>query len=126
MRLLDLPGAVQNAVMDGRLTMGHARALIGVEDAEGLARLIVHKGLSVREVEKLAQKAKGRAPKQSASRAPDVRDADISALEHHLADILGVKVQIGHRPDGGGMLSLQYSTLDQLDMLCQRLSGEPI
>ncbi|MEO8723166.1 MAG: ParB/RepB/Spo0J family partition protein [Sphingobium sp.] len=125
-RLLDLPAPVQDAVMDGRLTMGHARALIGVEDAEGVARLIIQKGLSVREVEKLAQKAKGRAPKGATSGAPDVRDADISALEHHLSDILGVKVQIGHRTDGGGLLSLQYSTLDQLDMLCQRLSGEPI
>lgn len=126
MRLLDLPVAVQGAVMEGRLTMGHARALIGVEDAETMARLIEDKGLSVRAVEKLAQKAKGKAPRGGIARASDVRDADISALEHHLADILGVKVQIGHRADGGGVLTLQYSTLDQLDMLCQRLSGEPI
>ena len=54
------------------------------------------------------------------------KDADIAAIERHLADILGLKVQIGFTKAGGGTVTLHYSTLDQLDMLCQRLSGEPI
>lgn len=125
-RLLDLPKAVQAAVMEGRISMGHARALIGIDNAEGVARLIEEKGLSVRETEKLANQAKGHVSGKARQKIPPVRDADIGALEHHLADILGLKVLIGHRADGSGAVTLHYSTLDQLDMLCQRLSGEPI
>lgn len=128
MRLLDLPKGVQQAVIEGRLSMGHARALVGAENAGEIARLVEQKGLSVRETEKLANQAKGRsvAPRASKKSGPEMRDADICALEQHLSDILGIKVHIGHRMDGGGDLTLSYSTLDQLDMLCQRLSGEPI
>lgn len=130
MRLLELPRPVQQAVIEHRISMGHARALIGSKDAESIAQMIEDKGLSVRETEKLASDSKGKAsnPRSSVSGGggKPVRDADIVALEHHLADILGVKVEIVHRPDGRGQLSLNYSTLDQLDMLCQRLSGEAI
>lgn len=131
MRLLDLPETVLDAVRGGKLSMGHARALIGVENASRIARQVVEKGLSVRQVEKLAQQSKGRggsdgetggSARRSGSRSQ--ADADIVALEQHLADIIGMKVTIDHRADGGGALSLRYSTLDQLDMLCQRLSGE--
>lgn len=130
MRLLDLPGTVLDVVRAGKLSMGHARALIGVEDAGQLVRRIVEKGLSVRQTEKLAQQAKGKADRPSSgevhrAKAPVERDADIEALEQHLADMLGIKVSIDHG-NGEGTLSLRYSTLDQLDMLCQRLSGEPI
>ena len=130
MRLLDLPKAVQIAVMEQRLTMGHARALIGADDCESLAKVIEQKGLSVRETEAIIRKAKSgtsqvqRAPNE-VRRSID-KDPDIAALEQHLADILGLKVEIGHNDGAGGLLSLRYSTLDQLDMLCQRLSGERI
>lgn len=133
MRLLDLPASVLEAVRSGQLGMGHARALIGVEGAAQLARQIIDRGLSVRQVEKLAQQAKGRGPEDEAhprkvrgAGAGTARDADIMALEQHLADLIGVKVSIEHGASGTGTLTLRYSTLDQLDMLCQRLSGEAI
>ncbi|MDX3909236.1 MAG: ParB/RepB/Spo0J family partition protein [Sphingobium sp.] len=130
MRLLDLPKAVQGAVMEQRLTMGHARALIGADQCESLARTIEEKGLSVRETEALVRKSKSGGSEKSSStnarsKAGD-KDPDIAALEQHLADILGLKVEISHSDQGGGLLTLRYSTLDQLDMLCQRLSGEKI
>lgn len=132
-RLLDLPGTVLDVVRDGRLSMGHARALIGVEDSSQIAQKVIDKGLSVRQVEKLAQQAKGKparavsdAPRSSRDSASVQPDADIAALEQHLADILGMKVSIDHGAGDGGTLLLRYSTLDQLDMLCQRLSGELI
>lgn len=133
MRLLDLPASVLEAVRTGQLGMGHARALIGVEGAAQLARQIIERGLSVRQVEKLAQRAKGKDPGSDASVTgprkavgAGAKDADIVALEQHLADLIGVKVSIDHASGGGGTLVLRYSTLDQLDMLCQRLSGDAI
>ncbi len=128
MRLLELPRSVQQQVIEQKLSMGHARALIGAPECEKLARQVEDKGLSVRDTEQLVRRVRtGQdAAVQRKSRQTDaIRDPDILALEEHLADILGLKVEI--RDDGGsGVLSLRYSTLDQLDMLCQRLSGERI
>lgn len=129
MRLLDLPQPVQQAVMEQRISMGHARALIGVPGCEALARTVEEKGLSVRDTEQLVRRTKkGDAAPVAAPRAPTSggKDPDIAALEQHLADILGLKVDISDAGSGGGTLALRYSTLDQLDMLCQRLSGERI
>lgn len=130
MRLLDLPMPVQRAVMEQRISMGHARALIGADDCEALARTVEHKGLSVRETERLVRKARtgDAAPRPGSGGQLRGKDADIAALEQHLADILGLKVDIAHGAGqgGAGLLTLRYSTLDQLDMLCQRLSGERI
>ncbi|MGK6318772.1 ParB/RepB/Spo0J family partition protein [Sphingomonas sp. DT-204] len=123
LRLLDLPAPVREMVLEGSLEMGHARALIGVPDALALARRAVEGRLSVREVEKFAREAKPGA-KEKGGNAP-ARNTDIAALERQLGDLLGLKVAITHG-DKGGTLTLGYSTLDQLDMLCQRLSGERI
>ncbi len=128
-RLLDLPASVQQQVVEQKLSMGHARALIGAPDCETLAKTVEAKGLSVRDTEDLVRRSKKGDSAVSRSRVASVspsKDPDIAALEQHLADILGVKVDIGHGEGGGGTLSLRYSTLDQLDMLCQRLSGERI
>lgn len=123
LRLLELPKAVQDKVVEGTLSMGHARALIGAADAEQLAYQVISKGLSVRETERLARAAK---PETTRIRSGDAgRDADLSSLERHLADLLGLSVRITHGPKGGA-LTLNYSTLDQLDMVCQRLTGEKI
>ncbi len=122
LRLLDLPGEVQAMVLDGRLTMGHARAIAGAPDPAALAEEVVRRGLSVRETEKLAQASKPRTRKASAA-API--DADIAALERQLSELLGVGVTVRHA-GSGGTLALQYSNLDQLDMLCQRLTGGEI
>jgi ParB family chromosome partitioning protein len=124
LRLLDLPPKVQVLVGTGELSMGHARALVTAKDPEALAEEIVRRGLSVREAEKLARAGRARKPR----RAPleyKGSAADIAALERQLGDLLGLKVAIRHSPKGG-TVSLSYSSLDQLDMICQRLSGEPI
>lgn len=128
LRLLDLPERVQARVVDGSLSMGHARALLGAGDVEALAEQVVARSLSVRDTEQLARTAK----RPRISDGPERRarsdippDADIAALERQLADLLGVAVRVSHGPSGGS-LTLGYSTLDQLDMLCQRLTGEPI
>ena len=129
-RLLDLPASVQQQVVEQKLSMGHARALIGAPDCESLARNVEAKGLSVRDTEELVRRSKkgegASAPRSPAPIKATEKDPDIAALEQHLADILGVKVDIVHGEGGGGTLCLRYSTLDQLDMLCQRLSGERI
>jgi ParB family chromosome partitioning protein len=122
LRLLDLPQPVRAMVASGELSMGHARALIGASDPEALARQVVERGLSVRETERLARAAK---PKPKGRIEYKGADADIEALERQLGDILGLTVKITHRP-GGGTVALSYSSLDQLDMICQRLSGEKI
>ena len=120
LRLLELPRGVQERVVAGVLTMGHARAMIGAPDAEALADQVVARGLSVRDTEKLARAAK---PTARGPRDGIGRDPDLAALEHQLGDLLGLAVRVAHGPKGG-TLTLSYSTLDQLDMICQRLSGE--
>jgi ParB family chromosome partitioning protein len=125
MRLLDLPLPVRAMVADGRLQMGHARALLGVSDAEAIAEQVVAKGLSVREVEKLAKRAKKPGAVEYKSMTDPPRNEDIAMLERQLGDLLGLKVTIVHGAVGGSV-TLHYATLDQLDMVCQRLSGEKI
>jgi ParB family chromosome partitioning protein len=122
LRLLDLPAPVQARVAEGTLSMGHARALVGAADAERLAEQIVVRGLSVREAERMATAAKH---KRAVQREATGRDADLAALESQLADLLGVRVRIVHGARGGSV-TLDYSSLDQLDMICQRLTGEAI
>ena len=124
LRLLDLPQGVQDLVGAGRLSMGHARALIPADDPEALVEEVVKRGLSVRETEKLVRGGK---PRQLRLGPMEYKgaDADVAALERQLGDMLGLKVTIRHAP-GGGTVTLGYATLDQLDMICQRLSGEKI
>lgn len=128
MRLLDLPASVQALVGDGSLAMGHARALIGADDAEAIARRVVKEGLSVRAVEALVRTDKGggrKAPLEYKS-MDGGRDPDIVAVERHLSELLGIGVAIQYAGDGKGALTLKFASLDQLDMICQRLSGESI
>jgi ParB family chromosome partitioning protein len=125
LRLLDLPAPVRGMVADGALSMGHARALITAADPETLAREVMERGLSVREAEMLARKAKGGNSRRVAAASSGQGDSDIAALERQLGDMLGLKVAIKHAGQGGAV-TLAYSSLDQLDMICQRLSGEPI
>ncbi len=122
MRLLDLPAKVQVMVGAGQLSMGHARALVSAPDPEGLADEVLRRGLSVRETEKLAREGK---PTRQRPLPIEYKGAhaDIAALERQLGDMLGLKVAIKHSPKGG-QVTLGYTTLDQLDMICQRLSGD--
>ena len=131
LRLLDLPEFVKQSLLQGDISMGHARAVATADDPDGLTREIIAKGLSVRQAEERARRERSRpAPgaeigRASARNAAKAADADLEALERQLADILGLKVQVSHKGQGGAVM-LHYSSLDQLDMICQRLSGEPI
>ena len=128
LRLLELPQGVQAMVGDGSLAMGHARALIGASDAEAIARRVAKEGLSVRAVEALVRHGKGggrKAPLEYKS-ADGGRDPDIVAVERHLSELLGIGVAIQYAGGGKGALTLKFASLDQLDMICQRLSGESI
>jgi len=125
LRLLELPAKVQVLVGTGELSMGHARALIPAADPEALAAEVVRRGLSVRETERLVQQARPRKVGEQGGGDARGSNADIAALERQLGDMLGLKVTIKHGARGGAV-SLNYSTLDQLDMICQRLSGETI
>ena len=131
LRLLDLPEFVRKSLLQGDISMGHARAVATSEDPEELTREIVAKGLSVRQAESRARREKNRPGpgadigRASARNAAKVVDADLEVLERQLGDLLGLKVQVVHKGQGGAV-TLHYSSLDQLDMICQRLSGEPI
>jgi ParB family chromosome partitioning protein len=119
LRLLALPGAVQSALNEGRLTAGHARAIAGAPDPERLARIIVERDLSVRAAEALARTSQGRAPQVKSAPA---LDADTQALEQDLSEGLGLTVQILDR-NGQGEVRIVYRSLEQLDTLCRRLGA---
>ena len=123
LRLLSLPEAVQLELRAGRLTSGHARALVTAPDPAGLAREVIERGLNVRETEALARKVQGGGdrPRASAKAPAGAKDADTRALEEDLADILGLDVEIIDR-GGAGEIRIVYATLEQLDDLCQRLT----
>ena len=108
--------------------MGHARAVANAEEPELLAKKIIAGGLSVRQAEQLAKQVRpgaGTDIARASARNNRPVDADLAALERQLGDLLGLKVKVSH-VGAGGTVSLAYSSLDQLDMICQRLSGEPI
>lgn len=122
LRLLQLPDEVLDYVRDGRMSAGHARALINTVDAGDLADKIVREGLNVRQAEALARRsAEGPKPVNAgAPRADGEGSADVAALEQDLADALGLKVQLSDK-GGKGEISIRYGTLEQLDDLCRRL-----
>ncbi len=127
-RLLSLPDPVILLVEQGQLSMGHARALIGAEDASALATQAVDKGLSVRDVEGLIRRRnKGEttpAPRRARDTGGEADNADIAAVQAHLEDFLGLSVKITADSDPrSGTVTIRYRTLDQLDLVCQRLTG---
>jgi ParB family transcriptional regulator, chromosome partitioning protein len=125
-RLLALPDPVIDLVETGALSMGHARALIGAEDAVALARAAVDGGLSVREVEKLVRKRQrgDSEPRRARTGSQSAETADIIAVQAHLEEFLGLPVKIMADADPrSGTVTIRYRTLDQLDLICQRLTG---
>jgi ParB family chromosome partitioning protein len=119
LRLLALPKPVQDLVLHGKLDMGHARALLAVNGAQGieLGNRIAAKQLSVREAEELVRHAL----RPAAVRSMRKVDADVARLEEELSDRLGTRVRIQARAGGKGRLVVEYGTLDQLDALLARL-----
>jgi len=127
MRLLQLPDEVQGHLREGRLSAGHARALITTEDPVTLAKQVIAKGLSVRDTEKLAKKGPAEGGKAPKSRAPAEKDADTRALEQDLSANLGLKVAIDHvAGQENGQIVIGYNTLEELDALCRVLSATPL
>lgn len=126
LRLLNLPDEVQLMVREGRLSAGHARALIGAENAAAIARRIETSGLSVRETEKLIRENAGRAEKTPAERgrvaAAGAKDADTVALEKDLTAQLGMAVTIAASGESGS-LSIKFRNLEELDLLCELISS---
>ncbi|ARP99053.1 ParB/RepB/Spo0J family partition protein [Pseudorhodoplanes sinuspersici] len=120
LRLLKLPDAVKSYINEGKLTAGHARALINQSDPESIARDIVEKGLNVRQVEKLRQDD-AKAAKKPKSTAKARKDANIAALEKQLSDALGLVVEITDKGRAGGVLGIRYRTLEQLDDVIAKL-----
>jgi ParB family chromosome partitioning protein len=127
MRLTKLPEQVQTYIAEGKLSAGHARALINTPDAAAAAKRIVEEGLSVRQAETLAHEEG--APQRGAQKArgksdgvPVKKDADTIALEKRISDILGLSVSVDHR-DPGGVVTVKYKDLDQLDDILRRLEN---
>lgn len=126
MRLMDLPGAVQTMVHEGKLTAGHARALLSAKDPVALAKRVADRELSVRDTEALV-----RAEQQPASSGPSATsgargdiegNADTRDLEHRLAERLGLKVEIKGRGERGRLV-VHYTNLEQLDDIVEKLEA---
>ncbi len=138
LRLLTLPREVQSHLSAGNLSMGHARALITAKNPLALAEEVIAKGLSVRQTEKFAAEASGRTVKKSprndnsaaavssSANAPRAeKDADTMALENDMTNALGMRVSIDSADGRSGKLSIEFSSLDQLDELLHRLAHAP-
>jgi ParB family chromosome partitioning protein len=125
LRLLTLTGAVQDMLMHGKLDMGHARALVGLEGAQQvmLAEQIVHNRLSVREAEALVKKLGEQtdSPASKSTQAPK-EDQDVLRLQERLSGTLGASVSIKANSNGAGVLKINYANLDQLDEIIGRIT----
>jgi ParB family chromosome partitioning protein len=119
LRLLTLPESVRQQIESGSLTAGHARAILATDSPAELADQIIKLGLSVREAEGLARDGSPkRKPRQKAE-----KDADTKALEKTVSESVGLKVDIQHKGEAGGVLAITYKTLEQLEDICRRLQA---
>jgi len=121
MRLLTLPEEVRAMVIDGRLSAGHARALIGSRNPAALAQMVIDDDLSVRQIEAALRDEK--TAKTKAAKPPRYKDANVDALEKQLSLLLGLKVTIAAQGEGGA-LTIHYRSLDQLDEVLKKLRAE--
>ena len=124
-RLVKLPEKTRQMLADGQISAGHARALLAVSEPDEVASRIVERGLTVRDIERIAQQqaepaAETSARKPKTSVAND--DADTRALTKHLADSLGLDIVLKARGDGGELV-IRYATLEQLDAVCAKLTA---
>lgn len=124
MRLLKLPGSVQEMVVLGALTAGHARTLVGHDDAEALAQEIIDRRLSVREAEELTRQGPKKPHQKPQKDSKSEKGADTIALENEMTDRLGMKLEINGKGHAGKVI-IHYKDFDQLDDLIHRLSHNP-
>ena len=122
LRLLNLPQKVRDLVDDGRLSMGHARALLSADDPVGLAGKVIAEGMSVRQTEAATKSGstKRREPQPGGRIKKSSKDADTIALEKDLTAALSMKVSIDHQGEGG-TVTVSYKTLEELDELCSKM-----
>ena len=133
LRLLNLPDDAKDLMREGQLSAGHARAALSAPEPAVVIDEILHKGLTVREAEKLAQKLRAGPedvqsnPSEKVAAAAN-KDVDTEALETDLAHALGLDVEIRHKGNRGGELRISYRRLEQLDDICRRLTsgGKPL
>lgn len=127
LRLLQLPESVQEKLMDGSVSMGHARALVSAENPEAILEQILKNNLSVRDTEKLTANKNARSKTQNTSQKTSAsaaqKDPDIRNLESNLSQLLGLNVTIDAQSNTRGKLSIEYQNLDQLDDVLRRLSN---
>ncbi len=121
LRLMKLPEGVQALVRDGKLSAGHARALLGQPDPLALAEAIVAQGLNVRQAEAIVRDRASEAGKTAKPRERGAKDADTVAVEKRLSDALGLVVTIAHS-GAGGELKIRYKSLEQLDDVIRRIA----
>lgn len=122
LRLLSLPESVKTMIKEGKLSAGHARALVGLDNAEALAKQIIEKGLSVRQVEDLVAKLKeGRKPETKKTAA---KDEDLAEIEKDLIKKLGLRIKITPSKQGGGKVVMQYGSVAELDMILNILESK--
>lgn len=126
LRLITLPGSVQELMKNSAISMGHARALITAEDPGALAKLVVRDGLSVRQTELMAKNLKaaknGNTPKKSGPK--NAKDPDAIAFEEELSATLGLKVNLESHGGEAGVLKIHYKSLEQLDDICLKLNND--
>lgn len=122
-RLLVLPPAVQGYLKEGKMSSGHARALITSENPAELAKEVVEKGLNVRQTEALASDMAGKPPSKTVQKTKMPKDSDTLALEKELSDTLGMSVSIDTNDGVQGQVRIQFRSLDQLDEVLALLSG---
>ncbi len=118
LRLLTLPESVQNLIKEGKLSAGHARSLVGLENAEELAQLIIKKDLNVRQVEELVNKLKNAAPREKNKKEVN---QDLMDIEKSLNKSLGLKIKISQGKQGNGKVVLEYSSIAELDKIIDLL-----
>ena len=120
LRLNNLPTKVKDYLSEGLLTIGHARALISLENAENLADMIVSKGLSVRQIEQLVKNPVG---SQKQSKRSSIKDKNLSSLEQLMTDAIGLKVQIHAKDAKSGKVVVNYTSDQHLELIKNKLLG---
>lgn len=123
LRLLGLPDSIKEMIKEGKLSAGHARCLIGLENAEELAKTIIQKDLSVRQVEELVNRLKEKGGKTEEKKSAK-KNEDLEAIEKDLKKSLGLRIKITPSKQGGGKVVLQYASVAELDMIVDILENK--
>ncbi len=123
LRLLSLPDSIKEMIKEGKLSAGHARCLIGLENAEELAKTIIQKDLSVRQVEELVNRLKEKGDKTEEKKSVK-KNEDLETIERDLKKSLGLRIKITPSKQGGGKVVLQYASVAELDMIVDILENK--